>query len=216
MTKEETTMKKIGSKWKWMPVLLAVVALLSSVPATALTETASASHTLPRATIPEHTSYVSDIYAGVVHLKADDEAVAVASVDGQNRVVVTAVGKGSTTVSYWYQNSAGAGWVSASLPVTVSGESQSGASVSAASIGITFTQGTAVHMTPGASSTVSGIKKSGSPIRADQLLWVSSSDSVVKVNSRTGEMTGVGKGTATVFAVDPTDQLCTGVTVTVA
>ncbi|WP_283606612.1 hypothetical protein [Faecalispora anaeroviscerum] len=186
-----------------------------SSPALANSEQASAVKTLARVTLPENTSYISDIYSGILRLKSDDETIAVASIDSQNRVVISAISEGDTTVSYWYQTSVESGWISVSVPITVSGQSQTSASIDASKIGLTFTSTVPLSIQKGMTSSVAGIQKNGISIAANTLLWVSSNEAVAQVTSNTGEIIAVGQGTAIIYAVDPTDKYCASIGVQV-
>mgnify|MGYP000997121381 CR=1 FL=1 len=194
-------------------VLAAMLWPSSSVSAS--TEQATAGAAMPAVTLAQNSSYVSDAYAGVLNVEAGDSAVACASADSQNRLVVTAVGTGSTTVTFWYKSTTADGWVSTSMPVKVTAAASSQANaVQAGTYGFTFAPASA---TIGVGSTVTpqGIRVSGFSVSASSLLWVSSSDAIATVDKSTGLITGVGKGAAVVYAVDPATKLCGAYSVTV-
>lgn len=163
----------------------------------------------------ENTSYISDTYSGVLRLKSEDETIAIASVDSQNRVVISAIAQGSTTVSYWYQTGVESGWVSVSVPITVSGRSQISASIDASEMGLTFASTIPVSVPMGMTTHISGARINGVSVDSKTLLWVSSNESVAQVTSNTGEVIAVAKGTATIYAVDPTNQYCASIGVQV-
>ncbi len=200
--------------------LLAVIAVAAAfavwaaVPASASTETAVSSLTAAKVTIPANSSYVTDSYFGVVNLTVGNNAVAYASLDSQNHVVITAVGQGSTSVSYLYRQSAGDSWYGMTVPVEVSGSASSAASLSRGTQGIEFPQAS-VAVAKGNSTTVTGMKINGFSVNAGDFLWVSSDESVASVGSKTGEIQGVSSGTATVYAIDPATKICNSITVTV-
>ncbi len=171
---------------------------------------------LPSVTLSQNTSYVSNEYFGVLHVDVGDSAVACASADSQNRLVVTAVGTGSTAVTFWYKNSATDSWTSTSMPVTVTDRTSSQTvSVVAGSYGISFLQ-PSVAVSSGASYTPQNIRLNGYSVDASTLLWVSSNDSIATVDKSTGTVTCVGKGTVSIYAVDPSTKYCGSYTVTVS
>lgn len=199
----------------------AAVAVLAAVlwPAASVSASsgdAVAGTPMPTVTLVQNSSYVSNSYSGVLHVDVGDSAVACASADSQNRLVVTAVGTGSTTVTFWYKNSAADSWISTSMPVTVTSETSSrAASIQAGSFGITFAPASA---TIGVGSTITPqeIKVSGYSVAASSLLWVSSSDVIATVDKSTGLIQGVNRGTAIIYAVDPSTKYCGSYTVTVS
>jgi uncharacterized protein YjdB len=186
----------------------------AAVPASASTETAVSSMTASKVTIPANSSYVTDSYFGVVNLTVGNNSVAYASLDSQNHVVITAVGQGSTSVSFLYRQSAGDSWYGMTIPITVSGSASSAASLSRGTQGIEFPQAS-VAVAKGNSTTVTGMKINGFAVSSNELLWVSSDELVADVGNKTGEIRGVSGGTATVYAIDPTTKICNSVTVTV-
>ena len=181
----------------------------------ATSEDAVAGAPFPTVTLAQNSSYVSNSYFGVLHVKTDDGTVACASTDSKNRLVVTAVGTGSTNVTFWYKNTQSDSWISTTMPVAVTDQTSSQASsVQAGSAGITFSTPSAA-LNVGDTVTPQGIKLSGFSTEASSLLWMSSSDAVATVDKTTGRITGVSKGTATVYAVDPATKVCGTYTVTV-
>lgn len=138
-----------------------------------------------------------------------------ASIDSQNRVVISAISEGETTVSYWYQTSVESGWISVAIPITVSGQSQGSVSIDASKIGLTFTSTVPLSIQKGMTGSVAGIQKNGISVADNTLLWVSSNEAVAQVTSNTGEIIAVGQGTATVYAVDPADKYCASIGVQV-
>ena len=203
--------------WKNLLCLAGAILLAAGIssPALASSEQASAVKTLARVTLPENTSYVSDVYSGILNLETGDQSIAVASIDSQNRVVISAISEGETAVSYWYQTSVESGWISVSVPITVSGQSQGSTSIDASKIGLTFASTVPISIQKGMTSTVSGIQKNGISVAANTLLWVSSNEAVAQVTSNPGEIIAVAPGTATIYAVDPTDKYCASVGVLV-
>lgn len=192
---------------------LAGVARFSS--AAYATEQAGPSETLAGVTLPQNNSYVTESYFGVIHLESADASVACASLDSKNRVVVTAVGLGSTRVTFWYKRTASAEWTVASLPLTVSGKSDAASSVSQSAAGISFSK-TTLNLKRGQQSAVDGITENGNAVEASGLLWVTPSDSVISVEAKTGKITAVGTGTAVLYALDPANQNVASVTVQVS
>lgn len=218
-------MSRFLSKKKLMPllavaILISVIMVWCAVSAFATTasteETASASVTLAGITMSENSSFSSDEYFGVIHLIVGDTSVVTASVDSENHVVITAVGSGSTTVKYWYKASSSDGWTSAAMNVKV--QSLTGTSPNAdtspVNTGICFPQ-SRYSLAQSETSLITGIIENGQPVSADKLLWVSSSNSVVTVESTTGKITAAGNGTATLYALDPVTKICNGVAVQV-
>lgn len=200
-------------------VLISVIMVCCAVSAFATTtsteETASASVTLAGVTMTENSSYSSDEYFGVIHLIVGDTSVVTASVDSENHVVITAVGSGSTTVKYWYKASSSDGWTSAAMNVKVQGlTGASSGGKPLANTGICFPQ-SRYSLAQNETFLITGITENGQPVAADKLLWVSSSNSVVTVESTTGKITAAGNGTATLYALDPVTKICNGVTVQV-
>lgn len=186
----------------------------AAVPASASTETAVSSMTASKVTIPANSSYVTDSYFGVVNLAVGNNSVAYASLDSQNHVVITAVGQGSTSVSFLYRQSAGDSWYGMTIPVEVSGSASSATSLSRGTQGIEFSQA-AFSVSAGNTTTITGLKINGFAVNASDLLWVSSDELVATVGNKTGEIRGVTAGKATVYAIDPTTKICNSVTVTV-
>lgn len=178
-------------------------------------ESAVSTLNLPGVSMAANSSYVSDAYFGVLHLNVDDDTVACASIDSQNRVVVTAVSPGETAVSFWYKKGATDDWVSAVLPVTVSGTSSVAQTVMIGAVGLVFPQQT-TSMSAGSSYTMDGITLNGTSVNASTLLWISSSDSIVTVDRDTGKIRAVAAGTAKIYAIDPTTNSCAGETVIVS
>lgn len=212
--------KKTVKKTVLIPAIAATAVLTAVMwPTAAVSATsgdAVAGAPLPTMTLAQNSSYVSNAYSGVLHVNVGDSTVACASADSQNRLVVTAVGTGSTTITFWYKQSDTSDWVSTSLPVTVTEETSSQSTVvSAGTFGITFTASTE-KMPVGSVYTPSGIKLDGYAVAASTLLWISSNDSVVSVDKSTGTITGVGRGIATVYAVDPSTKYCGSYTVSVS
>lgn len=185
-----------------------------AVSAFASSETAASNVALSGVTLQANSSYVTAAYAGVQHLSVADSSVACASEDSVGRVVVTGISSGSTTVSFWYRTSLSSSWVSAVLPVTVSGVAETSVSVDSSCAGIVLAKGTAT-VTVGTSYTPAGIRVNGIPENASSLLWVSGSDGIVSVDKKTGKITALAAGTATVYAVDPSTKACVDLTVTV-
>lgn len=207
----------VGKKSLVFVLILAVSAVglgWHAVSAFASTDTAASSVSLNSVTIQENSSYVTGSYAGVQHLSVGNSSVACASSDSVGRVVVTGIASGSTTVSFWYKTTWSSDWVSASLPVTVSGVSTTTTAVDASSVGIIFSQGTAT-VSVGSTYTPTGIKVNGASEDASGLLWVTNSDSVISVDGKTGKITALAAGTATVYAVDPATKMCATLAVTV-
>lgn len=202
-----------------IPALAAIAVLAAALwqgaCVSATSEDVAAGTPFPTVTLAQNSSYVSNAYFGVLHVKTGDGTVACASTDSKNRLVVTAVGAGSTTVTFWYKNTQSDGWTSTTMPVTVTDQTSSQvSSVQAGSTGITFSPSSAV-IGVGDTVTPQGIKLSGFSTEASSLLWLSSSDTVATVDKTTGRITGVSKGTATVYAVDPATKVCGTYTVTV-
>ncbi|MVB12576.1 hypothetical protein CAFE_33170 [Caprobacter fermentans] len=179
------------------------------------TESAVSTVNLSNVTLAANTSYISDSYFGVLHLSVADDTVACASIDSKNHVVVTAVSAGSTTVSFWYKKSVNGNWVSAVMPVAVSGTSGVAKTISVNQVGLVFPQQT-VSLNVGSDNTMSGITLNGASVNASTLLWISSSDSVAAVDRDSGKIHAVASGTATVYAIDPLSNSCASVTVIVS
>lgn len=212
-------MKKLHAGKKGLAFTLILAAAVSgagwrAATAYASADAAAASVTMSGVTIAANSSYLTDGYAGVEHVSVNDGAVACASTDSENRVVVTGIGAGTTTVSFWYKTTWSADWVSASLPVTVSGVSGTPTSVDASAAGIVFAEKSAA-VSAGSSYTPTGIRVNGVSEDASSLLWVTGSDSVVSVGKTSGCITALAAGTATVYAVDPATGACAALTVTV-
>lgn len=165
-------------------VLLAVTLLTTRALAATSAEGAATTVNLPKVTLAANTSYVSDDYFGVLHLNVGDDSVACASVDSENHVVVTAVAKGSTTVNFWYQKTTGGSWISAVLPITVSGTSGVAQTVSSKNVGLVLPE-QSVSLNVGGENTMSGITLNGESVSASSLLWISSSESVFTVGRDT-------------------------------
>ena len=185
-----------------------------AVGASASTDAPVSNVALSAVTFRANSSYVTNSYAGVQHLTVADSSVACASEDSMGRIVVTGIASGKTTVSFWYQSAVSSDWVSAALPVTVSGVADTPTAVDASSAGIAFSESTAT-VSAGTSYTPAGIQVNGTPVDASDLLWVSGSDRVVSVDKQSGKITAVAAGSATVFAVDPKTKACAALTVTV-
>jgi uncharacterized protein YjdB len=169
---------------------------------------------LPNVSLAANTSFVSDDYFGVLHLNVNDDTVVCASIDSLNRVVVTAVSPGETTVSFWYKKAASDDWVSAVLPITVSGTSSVAQTIGINAVGLVLPQQTA-SMSVGSSYLMNGITINGASADASALLWVSSSDSVAAVEHNTGKIRAVSAGAAKIYAIDPATDGCASLLVTV-
>ena len=212
-------LKNSVKKAVFLPAAAAVAVLAAAmwpVSSVSASSDAVAGAPLPAVTLAQNSSYVSNKYFGLLHVEAGDSAVACASADTQNRLVVTGVGTGSTTVTFWYKNTATDGWVSALMPVTVTRETSSQtASVVAGSYGIIFPQASP-RISVGATYLPADVKLNGYSVDDAGLLWVSSNDAVAAVNKTTGQVTGAGAGTAVVYAVDPATKLCGSYSVTVS
>ncbi len=194
--------------------LLAVGAAGSSA-AFASSEIAESSITLPTVSLAENSSYMTEDYTGVLHLDVSDSSVVRASTDGKGRVIITAVGTGSTTVSYWYRQSDGASWTAATLPVKVSGKSDQPYTIGKSDTGIVFPL-KEISLTPDQTYTPDGMKVNGISKGAGTFLWVSSSDEVAEVEKKTGKITAVSSGSTTVYAIDPITKSCASILVTVS
>lgn len=199
--------------------LLSFVILISGVSASAVDssseESATASVALSAITMRENTSYVSDEYFGLLHVIVGDDSVVVASIDSENRLVISAIGDGSTTVSFWYKSDSSSGWTSATLPVSVSGLAEAATTVSQAQAGIAFPSAS-LSLVQGQSAAIGGLKLNGAAVSASSLLWISSDVNVVTVDQKTGMITAVSSGSTTVFAIDPATKSCNGITVKVS
>ncbi|MFU0832358.1 MAG: BIG2 domain-containing protein [Oscillospiraceae bacterium] len=198
-------------------MMLTVFALgaRTAVAAFAATEdSAIATENFPNVTLAANTSYISDSYFGILNLSVDDNSVAYATVDSENRVVITATGEGAATVQFWYKETSTDEWVAAVVPITVSGTSDTAQTVTASQIGLVFPQ-QSISMNVGANHTISGITLNGTVINSETLLWISSSDSVATVDRDSGEIHAVSEGTTKVYAVDPVTNSCASVTVIV-
>lgn len=179
-------------------------------------ENVAAGATMNRVTMAANSSYMTDSYAGVLHLSVSDGGVACASVDSRNRIVVTGISEGSANVSFWYRTDVSSNWVSTILPVTVSGRANGAAStVTPAELGLIFPM-SSLSLYQGGTATVKGIEVNGAERTAGQLLWVSSSDSYVTADKDTGLLTAVAPGSATVYAIDPATKSCASIVVTVS
>lgn len=215
-------MSRIRSLRKFIPLAVSAVTavfvigtwLVMTASATT-TESAVSTTNLPSVTLAANTSYLSDTYFGVLHLSVGDDTVACASIDSKNRVVVTAVSPGETTVSFWYKTAAADNWVSVILPVTVSGTSSVAQTINTRSVGLVFPQ-QSVSMTAGSDYTMSGITLNGASVNATNLLWVSSSSSVARVDLNTGKIYAVAAGSVKIYAIDPTTNSCASVTVSIS
>ena len=192
--------------------VLAVWTVVTASAAT--TDSAASTVNFSAVTLAANTSYVSDSYFGILNLSVDDDSVAYATVDSKNHVVVTALGEGETTVTFWYKNTATDDWVSAVVPITVSGVSETAQTVTAHQVGLVLPQ-QSVSMTVGSEDTISGITLNGTSVNAATLLWISSSDSIVTVDRDSGELHAIASGTAKVYAVEPVTNSCASVTVIV-
>ena len=182
--------------------------------AAASEETAAASYTLPETTLKENSSYSAGPYFGVINLTVADNQIAYASVDSKNRVIVTAVGNGSTTVTFLSKAAANDSWVRQTLPVRVSGKADAAGGSGVASVGVAFPS-TGVTVQKSGSYSMTGMKRNGESVEASALLWVSSDDSVLEAGRKTGVLKGISAGTATLFAIDPISRTCGGIVVTV-
>lgn len=207
------TVRKSAAVLLLAGVLTAVCAAAPAIPASA-SEEAAANTTLPETTLKENSSDTTGPYFGVINLTVADNRIAYASVDSKNRVVVTAVGDGSTTVTYWCKMTADDSWVRQTLPVRVSGRADPAGGAGSASAGVAF-PASSVTVSRSESYSMTGMKRGGESVAASALLWVSSDDSVLTVGKRTGVLKGISAGTATLFAIDPISRTCGSVVVTV-
>ena len=215
-------MSRIRSLKKMIPLAVSAFAAVfvvgtwavETASATAAESTVSTTN-LPAVALAANSSYVSDTYFGVLHLQVADSTIAYASIDSKNRVVVTAVSPGETTVSYWYKTATADNWVSAVLPVTVSGTSSTAQTLTNRSVGLVFPE-QAASMSIGSSYTVGGIMLNGESVGAEKLLWVSQSDSIARVDPNTGKIYAAAVGSVKIYAIDPTTNSCTSLLVTVS
>ncbi len=168
--------------------------------------------TLNTVTLPEHSSYVSDQYFGVINVAVVDGSVATATSDSQGHVVITGVSSGSTTVTYWYKTLATDDWKKVKIPVTVS-NSVSKATLSATA-GLVFPE-TSVSLSESSTYTATGIMNNGAAVEASSLLWVTPTNSVISVDASTGNVTAVSPGTAQLYAFDPKTNNAASITITV-
>ncbi|WP_164919093.1 MULTISPECIES: pilus assembly protein N-terminal domain-containing protein [Acutalibacteraceae] len=215
-------MSRIRSLRKFIPLAVSaltavfVIGTWAVMTASATTaESAVSTVNLPGVSLAANSSYLSDTYFGVLHLGVGDDTVACASIDSKNRVVVTAVSPGETTVSFWYKKGATDDWVSAVLPISVSGTSSVAHTITSSAVGLVFPQQTA-SMNAGSDYTISGIALNGVTVNAATLLWISSSDSIATVDRDTGKIHAVAAGTVRIYAIDPTTNSCASETVVVS
>lgn len=166
-------------------------------------ETSVSSVSLGALVLSQNSSYVSGDYFGIMKVSSDNTAVAAASADSLGRVVITAVGAGTTDVHYWFRTSESGGWTSATVPVTVPGTA---AQNSEDGVGGLAFAGSSVSLPKGSGYTVTDITLNGKKVEASSLLWVSSSSAVAKVEADTGKITAVASGTTVVYAIDPRDK----------
>lgn len=197
----------------------AIIATLSTTAAFAsyndvAVETYSYTETADQVNLAEHTSYMTETYINVTHLKSADKLVATATVDDQGRVIITAVGSGNTTVSFWYKYSyfaAGDDWTLVTIPVSVSGTA---ATTSANLDGLIFPK-VNISLLPDQQDTIDGITLNGNHIDASELLWFTPENNVITVDSATGVIQAFGYGTASLYAVTKDGQYAGCITVTV-
>jgi hypothetical protein len=175
-------------------------------------ETYTSFSTLSTVTLPEHTSYVSDEYFGVINVSVDNDSVVAATADTQGHVVMTGVSSGNTTVYYWYKTLATDSWKKAKVPVVVSASATK--VTTAATTGLVFPQ-TSTDVVTGSEYTVTGITNNGAPVDASSLLWVTPSNSCITVDASTGKVNAVSTGTATLYAFDPKTNNSATITITV-
>lgn len=201
-------------------VLIPIIALImtgfsAAVIADAATvdESSTSSVTMNAVTLAQHTSYVSDAYFGVINVSVDDKNIAAATTDTQGHVVMTAIGAGTTKVHYWFRPDSLSSWTRATVPVTVSGTAAEDTAV--VDMGLVLPQ-SSVSIAFGGNYTVTGITLNGKAVDASSLLWVSSSGSVATVEPNTGKITGVGVGTAVVYALDPATKAAANINVSVS
>ncbi len=180
--------------------------------AAAVDDSSTSSVTLNAVTLAEHTSFVSDTYFGVINLSVDDKSVVAATTDSQGRVIVSAIGAGTTKVRYWYRPDSLSSWTRVTLPITVSGTAAADTAV--VETGLVFPQ-SSISIAMGSDYTVTGIKLNGTSVDASSLLWVASSGSVVTVEPNTGKITAVGIGTAVVYAIDPATKAAANINLSV-
>ena len=207
-------MKKLRTAVFIPMAALIVVGLSTAVSADAASvgETSTSSVTMNPITLAEHTSYVSDAYFGVINVGVADKNVVAATSDSQGHVVISAVGSGTTRVLYWFKPTSTDTWTSAIVPVTVSGTAVS-ATVPDSS-GLVFSQSN-VSIANGGTYTAAGITLNGAAVKANSLLWVASSGSVVTVEPNTGKVTAVGVGTAVLYAIDPVTKAAANINLSV-
>jgi hypothetical protein len=199
----------------FIPIIaLVIIGFSVSILADAATidESSTSSITLNAVTLTEHSSYVTDVYFGIINLSVDDKNVAAVTTDTQGHVVVTAIGTGTTKVRYWFRSGASDGWTRATLPITVSGTSVSASA--AVETGLVFPQ-SSVSLANGSNYTVTGITLNGTAVDASSLLWVASSGAVITVEANTGKVTAVGTGTAVLYAIDPATKAAANINLSV-
>lgn len=207
-------MKKLKTVALIPMIALILIGFSTAVLADAATtdESSTSSVTMNPVTLLAHTSFVSDAYFGVINVGVVDKNVAVATSDSQGRVVITAVGSGTTRVQYWFKSIESSDWTSAVVPITVSGTA---VSVSATvSSGLVFPQ-TSLRIVKGSEYTMTGIKLNGTFVDANSLLWVASKSAIITIEPYTGKATATGVGTAVLYAVDPTTRAVASITLSV-
>ena len=194
------------------------VAVMTSAPVSATSEKADSSINLAGVTLSQNMSYVSDSYFGAINISVQDEDVARASLDSKCHVVVTAIANGTTNVTYWYKKTSSDSWTKATLPVTVSGNtntSSTSSSITSNEVGIVFPQ-SEISINVGSSYTMTGVKVNGFATETSNLLWFSASNGgVITVDSKTGKITGNSQGTAVIYVIDPSSTACSSITVKV-
>lgn len=180
-------------------------------------ESYSWTNELSRIELAEHTSYVTDMYENVIHVQVSDKNVVSASSDSDGRVVITAIGSGTATVSFWYKLSyyaADDSWTRVIIPVTVSGKSISSRAETLLDTGIQFESG-ALTLSPGEEGTIANIKVNGNDTDSAELYWITSNSLVIRIDSATGQYEALQTGTAVIYAVTADGRFSSCITVSV-
>lgn len=157
------------------------------------------------------------VYTGVSSYTSTNSNVATVSVSN-NILTIAAVGQGSATITYVATLASTGQTVTYTIYVTVSGSVTSSGdyieTVPSSSSGLSIGVSERV-VAEGKTYRLKGITMDGTVVAANELLWLSTDDTVISVNKTTGIFRANKTGTARLIAVDPLGRYHLTVAITV-
>lgn len=177
---------------------------------------------------------MTDSFYAVSNVKSNNTSVATAASSGSQGAMglnITGVAAGTAVVTFDTKESADASAVSRSVTVTVTAAASNTATRGSSTTdpASTSTTSTGIYLSTRSYKTTVG-KTLYAPVKIDgtkidrtkdtaawaKLRWVSSDPKVLTVDSQTGKVKTVGKGTAKLVCVDKDGKSCDAMTITVS